>query len=99
MIKHIVMWRIKNQPSKKINAAQAKNLLESMREKIPGLIKIEVGINFIEDINAADLVLYTELKDQAALTIYQTHPIHEAVKPLLRDLTTERRVIDYVLED
>lgn len=98
MIKHIVMWRIAETLDKKQAADRIKDLLESMRGKIPGLLTIEVGINFAEEPSAADIVLYTELQDAAALQTYQSHPVHEAVKPLIKEMTQERRVADYVAD-
>lgn len=95
MIKHIVMWRLLTEPSREANAARAKALLESMVGKIPGLLKLEVGVNFLEDASASDLVLYSEFADRAALAVYGSHPIHEAIKPQIRDLVAERRTVDY----
>lgn len=95
MIKHVVVWRLRAEPSVRANAERVKSLLEGMAGRIPGLLKIEVGINHFEDANAADVLLYTEFTDRAALAIYQTHPVHETVKPAIRELTLERRVVDY----
>ena len=95
MIKHIVAWRLRTEPSVRANAERIKALLEDLAGRIPGLLKIEVGINYVEDANASDLVLYSEFVDRAALQGYQDHPLHEAVKLTIRALTTERRVVDY----
>ncbi|MBM4225599.1 MAG: Dabb family protein, partial [Gammaproteobacteria bacterium] len=54
MVKHIVMWRLRDSASKAADAARIKVLLESLSGRIPGLLKIEVGANFIADPNAAD---------------------------------------------
>lgn len=96
MIKHIVVWRIAETADKPTIANRAKLLLEGMRGKIPGLLHIEVGINFAAEETASDVVLYTELEDQAALERYQTHPVHETVKPLIKAMMNERRVVDYI---
>jgi quinol monooxygenase YgiN len=98
MIKHIVFWRIQDQPSKAANAARIKELLESLRGRIPGLLAIEVGHNIIEDANAADVVLYSEFSDLAALEGYQRHPLHLEVVPQVKALATERRSVDYEVQ-
>lgn len=98
MIKHIVMWRIAESLDKPTAATRAKQLLEGMRGQIPGLRHIEVGINFADEASAADIVLYTELEDMSALQTYQSHPVHEAVKPLIKEITQDRRVVDYALD-
>jgi quinol monooxygenase YgiN len=96
MVKHIVIWRVKDTPvSKLANAQEIKRLLEGMRGRIPGVLKLEVGINFVDDPLAGDCVLYSEFTDRAALLAYQTHPVHEAVKAGIRELSVERRVVDY----
>ena len=96
MVKHIVMWRLKGEGAEKIRAAlRVKSLLESLRGKIPGLLHIEVGVNFIEDGNASDVVLYSELANRDALATYQAHPEHLAVAPQVREVAIERRSVDY----
>jgi quinol monooxygenase YgiN len=95
MVKHIVAWRLRKEPSVRANAERVKSLLEGMAGRIPGLLRIEVGINFLDDANAADVVLYSEFVDREALLGYQVHPVHETVKPAIRELTVERRVVDY----
>ena len=96
MVKHIVIWRLKGEGSEKIRAAlRVKSLLEGLQGKIPGLLKIEVGVNFLDDSNAGDIALYSEFFGRSALAVYQDHPAHEAVKPQVRELATERRSVDY----
>lgn len=98
MVKHIVVWKLKNfaeGADKKENAIKIKSLLESMRGKIPGLRHIEVGINFTQEENAGDVVLYSELDSREALDGYQNHPVHTAVKDFIKNARAERQVIDY----
>jgi hypothetical protein len=95
VVKHIVFWRVKDSPGKQANAQEIRRLLEGLRGRIPGLLNLEVGINFLEDAAASDCALYSEFTDRAALAAYQVHPAHEAVKGPIRELTVERRVVDY----
>jgi len=97
MVKHIVMWRLRDKSTKDADAARIKALLESLTGRIPGLLKIEVGINFIEDANSADVVLYSEFADAAALAGYQVHPLHLEVVPQVKALAVERRSADYLI--
>jgi len=99
MVKHIVMWRLRDGISKTADAALIKSLLEGLGGKISGLFKIEVGINFIEDYNAADVVLYSEFTDRTALETYQSHPLHLAVVAEVKARTVERRSADYVVKN
>lgn len=90
MIKHIVLWRLKNTA----DAARVKQELEGMRGRIPGLLSLEVGLNFAEG-SPVDLGLYSEFADRAALSAYADHPVHVPVKQVVGGLVSERWVLDY----
>jgi len=91
MIKHIVMWKLRN----KADAEIIKDNLEALVGKIPGLLKLEIGIDFSNKEQSADIVLYSELEDREALSAYQAHPKHQAVIPLVQAATVSRLVVDY----
>ena len=100
MIKHIVLWKLKDQvdgKSRQDNAAILKQQLENLKGNIPGLLRIEVGINInktgIED--DADVVLYSEFENQSALDAYYVHPEHVKIVPFAKAIRSERRIIDY----
>jgi hypothetical protein len=98
MIKHIVFWKINDGidgVSKADAMKQIKIALEGMQGKIPGLLKIEVGINEIKDDTASDISLFSEFENWEALDAYQVHPAHEPVKKLIGKHRGERRAVDY----
>jgi hypothetical protein len=98
MIKHIVFWRLKDfaeGTAKQENAQKVKTMLEEMRGKIPGMLKLEVGLDFERSESASDIALYTEFDTRASLDAYQSHPLHMKVKEFLPLVRTERRVVDY----
>lgn len=98
MVKHIVMWRLKDTAhgnSKAANAHLIKEMLEKLSGRIPGMLKIEVGIDYAGAENSADVVLYSEFESREALERYQIHPEHKAVMPFIMDARSERRVADY----
>lgn len=98
MIKHIVMWRLKDQArgnARSANAELVKEKLEALEGRIPGLLKAEVGLDFSATEASADVVLYSEFEDQAALAAYQKHPAHETVKAFIGEVQSERWVVDY----
>jgi hypothetical protein len=98
MIRHIVMWRLTDAPNKAANAARIKQLLEGLRGRIPGLLKIDVGIDISRSETSADVVLLSEFTDAAALQTYQLHPLHTAMKPEIAAMTAERRVVDHDID-
>jgi len=98
MIKHIVLWKLQDfaeGATKQQNALKVKGMLENIRGIIPGLLKLEVGLNFEKSGDAADISLYTEFESREALDAYQIHPEHMRIKNFLPLVRTERRVIDY----
>jgi len=98
MIKHIVMWRLKESAggrSRDENALEIKKRLEALRDAVPGIRELEVGLNVKEAEAAADLVLVTAFDDAAALEAYQRHPAHQEVVAFVRTVVSERRVVDY----
>ena len=102
MVRHIVLWRLKesaNGQGKAENAADIKRRLEDLNGKIPGMIKLEVGFDFSRTPDSSDIVLYSEFETRAALDAYQTHPLHEAVKPFIMAARDERRLVDYTILD
>ena len=98
MIKHIVFWRLNESAygnDKKTNAQILRDKLLAMKDKVEGLIKIEVGFDFSNENDSCDVVLCSEFKNKEALLRYQIHPDHEAIKKWLSEVRYERRVIDY----
>lgn len=98
MIKHIVMWRLKDfakGTDKTGNAEKIKEMLESLRGKIKEIAHIEVGINIIKSDNASDVVLYSEFNGREDLNAYQKHPEHSKIVQFVAEVCTERRVVDY----
>lgn len=98
MIKHIVMWRLKDTAlgnDKAVNARLIKQRLEALRDRIPGLLKIEVGLDFSATDQSADMVLYSEFENRQALDAYQAHPEHEAIKPFVLSVRSDRLLADY----
>ncbi|MBI3897672.1 MAG: Dabb family protein [Gammaproteobacteria bacterium] len=98
MIKHIVMWRLKESAQgndKATNAKLIKEKLEALHGKIPGMLKLEVGIDFSATDMSGDVVLYSEFASRQALADYQAHPAHKAVMPFVAEVRRERHVVDY----
>ncbi|HHY25223.1 MAG TPA: Dabb family protein [Desulfitobacterium dehalogenans] len=97
MLKHIVMWKLKEDEQKEQNALTIKELLEGLVGKIPELKKAEVGININRSDTAYDVVLYSEFDDEAGLAAYQSHPEHVKVGEFMKEIREKRTVVDYIL--
>jgi len=98
MVKHIVMWKLKDEAegkSKQANALELKKRLEDLKGKVPDIVELEVGLQMGPDETASDVILVTLFKDKAGLDNYQKHPDHQKVIPFVKQVVSERRVVDY----
>ncbi|MFI5323286.1 MAG: Dabb family protein [Thermodesulfobacteriota bacterium] len=98
MIKHIVMWRLKDTAagaSKEQNARKLKESLEALRGVIEEIVTLEVGINFNSSPAAFDVVLYSEFRSGNGLEAYQKHPEHLKIVNFVGEIRSDRAVVDY----
>jgi hypothetical protein len=98
MIKHIVLWKLKENVEGKLKADNARMLkreLESLPGKIKEIRTFEVGINFSTEQDAYDLSLIAEFANKNDLETYLNHPEHQRVVTILRRLRDSRIVVDY----
>ncbi|AUM88349.1 stress responsive protein [Clostridium botulinum] len=98
MIKHIVMWRLKEfaeGKSKLENANIIKINLEDLKHRIDEVKLIEVGVNINNSQQAYDVVLYSEFENLEDLNLYQNHPDHVKVGEFINKVKEDRIVTDY----
>lgn len=98
MLKHIVMWKLKDQAEgadRLANAKKMKELLDACAGIVPGILKFEVALAQPGLETTYDVVLYSEFADRAALDAYQEHPQHVALKPFIGAVREARQCMDY----
>ena len=81
MVKHIILWQLKDELSDAEKAAAKTAIqtgLEGLAGQIPGLLEIRVRTSGLPSSNA-DLMLDTSFESEAALKGYAVHPAHVAV--------------------
>lgn len=100
-IRHIVMWRLRGDtPQERLAArTKVKSAFEGLRDRIDGLIHIEIGADISDVDYACDVVLVSEFTNRAALEAYATHPEHLRVRQELADLRIARFQVDYVADE
>ena len=100
MIKHIVMWKLKDfaeAASTKENALKIKSSLEKLRYKIKEIKFLEVGISISDAADFYDIVLISAFNDSKDLENYQKHPEHVKVGEFIGKVRLERKVVDYIV--
>ncbi|MEI8102201.1 MAG: Dabb family protein [Chlorobium sp.] len=98
MVKHIVIWKLKEVAhgnDRQTNANLIKEKLLALRERIPGIVSLELGYDLSRTKSSGDIVLYSEFVDMPALAAYQVHPEHEELKLFIGEATEERHLVDY----
>ncbi|MGE4292405.1 MAG: Dabb family protein [Desulfovibrio sp.] len=98
MIKHIVMWKLKPEAlgaAAAENAKKMKSMLEALMGKIPVLKRIEISHDIRESSPECDIVLYSEFDSMEDLATYATHPDHLECVAFIKQVVSERRVLDY----
>jgi hypothetical protein len=98
MLKHIVMWRLKESAegrTKAENSIYVKEILESLPYKIKEIKHLDVGINIINAPPAYDLVLIVDFANMLDLQAYQAHPEHVKVANYILKVRETRAVVDY----
>jgi heme-degrading monooxygenase HmoA len=98
MIKHIVMWKLRDHAEgadKAGNAARMKARLDACADLVPGIVEFEVALARPDLEATYDVVLYSVFADRAALDAYQEHPQHVALKPFIGAVRLERQCMDY----
>ena len=74
MIRHIVLFRLKDARPDKVEAAA--QMLRSMRGKIEGLLDLEVGLDFLASERSYHLALLCTFDNEEHFAAYADHPVH-----------------------
>ena len=84
MIRHIVMFRIKEEFREEI--PQLVRNFYGMKGKIEGMVHLEAGADFLHSERSYDLALITEFDSREAFEAYQNHPVHLPVKKRMHEV-------------
>ena len=98
MIKHIVMWQMKENAlgkSGQENARVMQAMLSELPQKIDLARKLEVSCNIFEATPACDILLYAEFASKEDLHAYAVHPEHLRCVDFIKQVVAGRSVVDY----
>lgn len=97
MIRHVVMWSIKDEITgeEKMQAVlKMKEMIEALKPVIKEIIECEVGINANPN-EKFDISINTVFENFETLKIYNDHPAHQEVVKYVRSIVNQRCAIDY----
>ena len=97
MIKHIILWKLKETLSEEEKAearAEAKRRLEALNGKIDGMIDLKVITDRLPSSNA-DMMLDSTFETEEALAGYQVNPLHIEAATYVRSVVEARLCLDF----
>jgi hypothetical protein len=93
MITHVVLYKLKeNTPEIR------KKMIEtfySMEGKIPALLSIKAGEDFLGAARSFDIALICEYESREKLKEYQEHPVHQPVKAYVHSVVEKSQSVDF----
>lgn len=92
MVKHVVMYRLKDKSSADEMVAR----FNSMRGKIDVLRSLSAGKDEIKSARAYDVALICEFDSLEDLEIYASHPVHLPVKEYVHSVIEEAHSVDFI---
>lgn len=93
MIKHIVMYKLKNPTEQNCKAMVDKFM--SMQGKIDILKSVAAGYDFLKSARSFDVVLECVFDSKEDMQAYQVHPVHIPVKEFVQTLVEKAHSVDY----
>lgn len=94
MIKHIVCFKLKDNSDE--ICRKTADILLSMKGKVPQIIDIEVGVDFLHSSRSYDIILQVTLGSRDKLDEYQNDPYHcDVVKTYMHSVMESSVAIDY----
>ncbi|MCG2588264.1 Dabb family protein [Rhodohalobacter sulfatireducens] len=102
MIRHIVMWKLKENAAgatKKKNAEKLKLILEGLRANIEEIKAVEVGIQINGDEeDSLDVVLTCDFETELDFQMYTRNPHHKKAIDFIEEVADERFFVDYKVD-
>ena len=92
MVKHIVVYTLKEGVNKPQAVELIRSVLEPLVGKVPGLTHMEIRATYQ---GGMDYALYSEFESREALDAYKEHPAHLEAKGHFWQLLDKRVAADY----
>lgn len=93
MIKHIVMYKLKNPTAENCKAMVDKFM--SMQGKIEVLKSVQAGSDILKRARSFDVCLECVFEKTEDMQTYQSHPVHIPVKEFVGSLVEKAHSVDY----
>jgi hypothetical protein len=95
MIRHVVLWKLRSPQDDSFG--KIRTALLAQQGKIPGLLRVEVGRNFVTSRRAVDFSLVCDFESREALAAYHHHAAHMETRAIVDPLIIDHWIVDYEL--
>ena len=92
MVRHIVFFRFED-PA--VNIPIVRDSLYALRDRIPEIVSMQIGADFMHSPRSSDMVLIVDFKSKEDLEIYDRHPDHQKARVYIHAHRTESRTVDF----
>ena len=96
MVRHIVSWKFKPELTEAERQTARETVpprINALQALIPCALTVKAACPPLDSSNC-DLALYSEVAQASDLPLYQNHPEHQAVVPLIQKYFCNRRCCD-----
>ncbi|OGQ01498.1 MAG: stress responsive protein [Deltaproteobacteria bacterium RBG_19FT_COMBO_58_16] len=93
MVTHVVLFRLKDRSRK--NIEKARDVLLSLKDRIPVIRSFEVGADIIRSERSYDLALVSKFDNLDDLEAYRIHPEHVNVVDYIAHVKESSIAVDY----
>lgn len=93
MIKHIVLFKLKDNSPEQVNKTIA--VLQGLKGKVEQLADLHIGRNTVETPRSFDISLEATFRSPEDLQGYQVHPEHLKVIEHISEVREAQAVVDY----
>ncbi len=93
MVTHVVLFRLKDRSRK--NIERARDVLLSLKDRIPVIRSFEVGADIIRSDRSYDLALVSKFDNLDDLEAYRIHPEHVNVVDYIAQVKESSIAVDY----
>ena len=94
MIKHIVMWKVKEGETVDNVVTKFRAMLDDLAKVCPVIVEGRVGINLNES-EVFDFCIDSVFNNAEDLNTYIYHPVHLKIREYLTSISCEKAVFDY----
>ncbi len=93
MFTHVVFFKLKDKSKETLE--KVKNDLLALKDKIPQIKELEVGIDILQTERSYDVILYSKFESLDEMKAYQVHPEHVKFSEYIRTVKEAINSVDY----